>query len=152
MKENLNQLDDIFKLLMNTHQQHSDLIPDEAKHADSQWFNDIYKRMLSFKHQKYNWISENEDDKKSNSVSKLRSWRSSKHSSKSGKSSSLSKSSSKERAIKEKLRMGELIAEAWFMEKKHSSRNGAEKLELEGKVAKSRAKAMMLKGHHHLEV
>ena len=73
MKENLNQLDDIFKLLMNTHQQHSDLIPDEAKHADSQWFNDIYKRMLSFKDQKYNWISENEDDKKSNSVSKLRS-------------------------------------------------------------------------------
>ena len=36
--------------------------------------------------------------------------------------------------------MAELMAEASFIEKKHTSRYQAEKLELEGKIAKSKAK------------
>ena len=45
-----------------------------------------------------------------------------------------------ERAMKEKLKMAELMAEASFVEKKHTSRYQTEKLELEEKIAKSKAK------------
>ena len=52
----------------------------------------------------------------------------------------LSKSFTKETAIKEKLKMAELITEASFIEKKHTSRYQAEMLMLEERVAKSKSK------------
>ena len=113
------------------HHQHNDRPPDEGKQAHNQWFDDIDEKLFSFNYQTYNWIRQNKDDQKSNSASTSKSSRSSKHSSKSGKSSLSSKSSSRERAIKEKLRMVELMAEVSFIEKKHSRRYEAGKLELE---------------------
>ena len=56
------------------------------------------------------------------------------------RSTSSSKSFTMERAMKEKLKMAELMAEASFVEKKHTSRYQTEKLELEEKIAKSKAK------------
>ena len=53
---------------------------------------------------------------------------------------SSSKSSTKERAIKEKLKMAEW-QKASFMKEKHTGRYQAEKLKLEEKVAKSMAMA-----------
>ena len=58
----------------------------------------------------------------------------------SGTRSTSSKSFTMERAMKEKLKMAELMAEASFVEKKHTSRYQTEKLELEEKIAKSKAK------------
>lgn len=40
VKENLIQLDDVFRVLMNT-QLCNDPLPDEEKHADNQWFDDL---------------------------------------------------------------------------------------------------------------
>lgn len=138
-KENLNQLDDVFKVLMNT--QHCNYsLPDEENHADNQWCDEFDETVCSFKYQTRIWIRGNEDDQKSNSALSSRSSRSLKHSSKSEKFILSSKSISMKRAIKKKLRMAELMTEASFMEKKHSSRYEAEKLELEEKVAMLRAK------------
>ena len=66
VKENVIQEYDVFKVLMKTHQQHNELLPDEEKNADNQWFDDIDETACSFKHQTYNRIRENEDDQKSN--------------------------------------------------------------------------------------
>ena len=91
-----------------------------------------------FKHCVYNWVRENEEDKRPSSKSSAKS-RSSGRSS--GTSSTLSsKSSTKERAIKEKLKMGELMTEASFIEKKLTSRYQAERLKLEKKATKFIAK------------
>ena len=94
--------------------------------------------VFSFKHRVYNWVRENEENKKASPKSSTKS-RSSDRSS-GLRSTSSSKSSTKERAIKEKLKMAELMAEASFIEKKRTSRYQAEKLELKEKVAKSKAK------------
>lgn len=139
VKENLNQLDDVFNVLMNT-QHCNDCLADEGNHANNQWFDDFDETVCSFKYQTCIWIRENEDDQNSNSALRSRSSRSLKHLSKSEKFSLSSKSISTKRAIKEKLRMAELMTEASFMEKKHSSRYEAEKPELEEKAAMLRAK------------
>ena len=43
-------------------------------------------------------------------------------------------------ALKEKLKMAELLAEAEFIEKKQSAKINEEKMKLEGKLAKSKGK------------
>ena len=113
------------------------MLSEEEQCVDNQWFEDGGKMVFSFKHV-YSWVRENEESKKPSSKSSAKS-RSSGRSSGTRLTSS-SKSSTKERAIKEKLKMAELMAEALFIEKKHTSRHQAERLELEEKLAKSKAK------------
>ena len=62
VKENLNQLNDSFKMLINTHQQHNDLLPNEEKHTDNQCIDEIDEKVFLIKHQTYNWTGENKDD------------------------------------------------------------------------------------------
>ena len=138
VKENLGQFDDIFKLLTEVHQQHCKLLSEEEQHADNQWFEDVDEMVFSFKHNVYNWVRENEEDKRPSSKSSAKS-RSSGRSSET-RSTSPSKSSTKGRTIKEKLKMAEFMVEALFIEKKHKRRYQAEKLEFKEKVAKSKAK------------
>ena len=92
--------------------------------------------VFSFKQSVYNSVRENEENKKPSSKSSAKS-KSSGRSLEPRSTSSL-KSSTKERAIKEKVKMPEIMAEASFIEKKQTSRYQPEKLELE--VAKSKAK------------
>ena len=125
VKKNLGQFDDAFKLLAEV-----------QKYTDNQWFEDVDEMLFSFKHHVYNRIRENEEDKRPSSKSSAKSRTSG--SSSGARSASSSKSSTKERAIKEKLKMAELMVEASFIEKKHTSRYQEEKLDLEEKVAKSK--------------
>ena len=92
--------------------------------------------VFSFKQSVYNSVRENEENKKPSSKSLAKSKISGRSSEL--RSTSSSKSSTKERAIKEKVKMPEIMAEASFIEKKQTSRYQPEKLELE--VAKSKAK------------
>ena len=93
--------------------------------------------VFSFKQCVYNCVRENEDNKKTSSKSSAKS-RSFGRSS-GTRAASSSKSSTKERALK-KLKMAQLMAQASFIKKKHTSRYQAEKLGLEEKVAKFKAK------------
>ena len=98
--------------------------------------------VFSFKHCVYNRARENKKDKMASSKTSAKS-RNSGRSSGTRSTSSL-KSFTRERAIKEKLKMAELMAETSFIEKKHTSRYQAEKLEPEKNVAKSKAKVKVL--------
>ena len=138
VKENLGQSDDVFKLLTEVHQQHCKLLSEEEQHAEIQWLEAVNEMVFSFKHRVYNWVRENEENKKPSSKPTAKS-RSSGRSLRTRPTSSL-KSSTKERAIKQKLKMAELMAETSFIEKKYTSRCQAGKLELQEKVAKSKAK------------
>ena len=138
VKENLGQFDNFFKLLTEVYKQHYKLLSEEEQHADNQWFDNVNEMVFSFKCRVYNWVRENEENKKPSSKSSAKS-KSSGRSSGTRSTSSL-KSSTKERAIKEKRKMAELMAETSFIEKKRTSRYQAEKLELEEKVGKSKAK------------
>ena len=85
---------------------------------EDDWFETIDEVAFTQKHKIYNWIKEVEDGNKSrsSSSSKKSSGRSSKKSSRSSKTnssrSSIGKTSVRERALEEKLKMTELLAEA----------------------------------------
>ena len=82
------------------------------------------------KHKVHNWLKEEEKEHKRD------------HSSRSStrSSSSKSKSSTLEKAVEEKLRVAELIAEASFMKKKRDAEYRAEALRMEEELAKARAR------------
>ena len=82
------------------------------------------EKIFSFKHKLHNLLKVGEKLRKSDQVSRCSSKSISKHSSKSGgKSSSLSKSRSsiKGKAIKEKVKVAELMMEASFIKKRRDT-------------------------------
>ena len=78
------------------------------------------RRCFLFKYCVYNWVRVNKENKRPSSKSSAKSRSSDR--SLGARSKSSSKSSARERAIKEKLKIAELMAEASFIEKKHKSR------------------------------
>ena len=104
VKEELAQLNDMFKMLVDIHEEFEQI---DKEYTDDIWFDDTEQKVLSLKHKVHNWLKEEEKEHKKD------------HSSRSSikSSSSKSKSSTREKAVEEKLRVAELIAEASFMKK-----------------------------------
>ena len=128
VKEELAQLNDMFKILVDIHEEFKQIDKD---YTNDIWFDNTYQKVLSFKHKMHNWLKEEEKEHKRNNS--LRS---------STRSSSFKfKSSTREKAMEEKLRVAELIAETSFMKKKRDAEYQAETLRMEEALAKARARA-----------
>ena len=117
---------------------------------EDDWFETIDEVVFTQKHKIYNWIKEVEDGNKSrsSSSSKKSSGRSSKKSSRSSKTnssrSSIGKTLVRERALEEKLKMTELLAEASFTEETHAAICNADKLRQTDKLAKLKARSQIV--------
>ena len=138
VKEELAQLNDIFKLIEGINQEMTELDDD---YTDELWFTDIDEKVFSFKRKVHNWLREGDEiqriEKKSrSSCSRSTSSKSSSRSS----SSKSSKVSTKERVIEEKVRLADLQAEATFMQKKRYEELQAESLRIEEEMAKPQAR------------
>ena len=138
VKEELAQLNDIFKLIEGINQEMIELDDD---YTEELWFTDIDEKVFSFKHKVHNWLREGDEiqriEKKSrSSCSRSTSSKSSSRSS----SSKSSKLSTKERVIEEKVRLADLQAEATFMQKKRYAELQAESLRIEEEMAKAQAR------------
>ena len=85
VREQMLQIDDMFKQLMDVHKEYNFLLPLEAQEDDEKWFDDIDADMLVFKQKIHNWIREAEHDRDAELKEKasVKSKRSSKSSSKS---------------------------------------------------------------------
>ena len=105
VKEELSQLNDTFTMLVDIHEEFEKI---EKEYTDDIWFGDTDQKLFSFKHKVHNWLKKEDKEHKRE------------HSSRSSARSSFSKSSSstREKAVEEKLRVPELIAEASFMRKR----------------------------------
>ena len=106
VREQMFQINDMFKQLMDVHKEHNSLLPLEAQ-EDYKWFDDIDTDMLVFKQKIHNWISEAEHDMDAELKEKacVKSKISSKSSSKSSSSRSSSRRSSRiEKSLLEKLK------------------------------------------------
>ena len=112
----MEQLDDIFKVMLDVQKKYNSLLPAEEQETDKEWFDHnicIFKQKIhcSTKHAELE-RKENLSSRRSHvSGGSVRS--SSKHCS---KSSRISKSSREERALSEKIKTAELMAEARYME------------------------------------
>ena len=121
VREQMLQIDDMFKQKMEVHKEHNSLLPLEVQEDDEKWFDNIDTDMLVFKQKIHNWIKEVKQErhaemKEKASVKSKKSHKSSSRSSTSSRSSR-TKSSRSDRALKEKLKMAELQAATEFMEK-----------------------------------
>ena len=134
VKEQMLLFDDVFQMLIEVHQDMVDIRKDAEEEA---WFAEIDEQVFTFKHKVNNWMKEVAETRTKSSSSHSKG---SKRSSKSSSSSSRSKSSTKERAMQEKLRVAELLAEADFLEKKRTAQYQAEVLQVEEKLAKAKAR------------
>ena len=79
VKEELAQLIDMFKMLVDIHKEFEQI---DKKYTGHTWFDDIDQKVFSFKHKVHNWLKEGEKEHKIN------------HSSRSSTRSSSSKSKS----------------------------------------------------------
>ena len=121
VREQMLQIDDMFKQKMEVHKEYNSLLPLEVQEDDEKWFDNIDTDMLVFKQKIHNWIKEAKQErhaemKEKASVKSKKSHKSSSRSSTSSRSSR-TKSSRSDRALKEKLKMAELQAATEFMEK-----------------------------------
>ena len=118
VKKELAQVNNMFRMLVETHKEQEEI---DEEYDDEIWFDNMDQKVFSFKHKVHNWLKEGEKLRKSDQVSRCSSKSSSKYSSKSSaKSSSLSKSrsSTKAKAIEEKVKVPELMMEAFFQQKR----------------------------------
>ena len=84
VREQMLQIDGMFKRLMDMPKEYNSLLPLEAQKDDKKWFDDIDTDMLVFKQKIDNWIREAEHDRDAELKAKasVKSKRSSKSSSK----------------------------------------------------------------------
>ena len=107
----------MFKMLVDIHEEFESI---DKEYTDNIWFDDVDQKVLFFKHKVHNWLKEDEKEHKRD------------HSSRSSTRSSCYKlkSSARVKAVEEKLRVTELIAEASFMRKKRDAEYRAEALRM----------------------
>ena len=116
---------------------------DDEKFADEEWFEEVDEHVFTFKHKVYNWLKEAETERSAKKVySKKGSKSTSSGSSRKTKSSNSGSSRcSKERAMEEKAKLAELMAEAEFMQQRQMAENWAEQLRVQEKLVKAKARS-----------
>ena len=60
VSEQMLQIDDMFKQLIDVHKEYNSLLPLEAQEDDKKWFDDTDADMLVFKRKIHNWVREAE--------------------------------------------------------------------------------------------
>ena len=119
---------------------------EEISNSD-EWLDEVDEMIFNFKRKVHSWLKEtNDDDKCLKASSKTKS-----HSSKSSRRSSKLSSSgrSKSDRIEGKVKLTELLAQEAFFEKCQHIENEAQKLRMQEKLAKARARAKI---HENLEL
>ena len=132
VEEELKQFNDLFKMLLDAHQEYNQFLGDEETGRDDDWFDDVDTQVCSFKRKVHCWLREAApraksskcSSRSSSSVSDKGSVKSKKskysHESRSSRTSRETRSSksSKDREIEEKMKVAKLIAGAEFLQQK----------------------------------
>ena len=154
VKEELAQHDDIFKLIIENHEEHCKILEPEEQSNEEEHFEYVNQMVFIFKDKVQNWLkyAEDEYDKKSKSSGRSSKGKSSKESTRSSRSSKTSSSrsseadslksklSGKSKAIEEKAKIAELLTETEFMGKRRMIAMEAKRLHIQEKVVKAQAK------------
>ena len=142
VEEQMKQFNELFKMLINAHQEYNQQLGDDGRGREKDWFDDIDTQVCFLKRKIQCSLGEAAQRAKSSkwssrsnrSVSGKGSVNSKKskdsHESKSSRASRETRSSksSKEREIKEKMKLAEFVAEAELLQQKQMIQNEAEKL------------------------
>ena len=152
--EQMLQVDDLFKMMTEVHKEYNALLPVEEQDKHDDWFGEIDATMLQLKQKIHGWIRDIESErdaamevnsKMSSASGSVSSKRSSRHS---RASSSGSRPSKSDKALKEELRMAEMLRKVRFLKEGQTAEFKARTLKVEEQCAKSKARVKVLE---HLE-
>ena len=150
VEEEMLQINDLTKLLMSLHDECNELLGEEDRTESNEWLDMVDEQIFTFKRKIHRWLRCTEEEQKRYTMSeKSRSSKGSssksshsRHNSKSNaprKSSTSSKSGDSEtRAVEEKAKLAELLAEELFLMKRQIAENEAERLKVQEIVAKAK--------------
>ena len=57
VEEELAQFNDLFKMLLGTHEEYNALLEDEERAVDDDCFDDLASRVFAFKRKTLNWVN-----------------------------------------------------------------------------------------------
>ena len=138
VEEEMNPFNDLLKMLIDVHQDYNQLLADDEREKEDDWFVEIETQVCSFKRKVHCWLIETEHKtnlaKSSSGSSKIISDKGSGNTrvSKSLHRSRSSKDtkSPKEKEIEERDKLGDLIAEASLLQEKQVIQNEAVVMEI----------------------
>ena len=124
-------------MLLNIHEEYSQVLDDDERAGEDDWFNDLGNKVCTLKRKNHNWLRSDQAERRSSK----RSSRSceSRRSKLSG--SSRKSQSSRARELEEKARIAELMAEAEHNEQRKLAETQAEMLKIQQEIAMSKARA-----------
>ena len=67
----MGQFNDLFKMLLDAHEEYNALLEDEARLKEDEWFDEIDNQVFSFKRKITCWLKNAEEDNKSKSSSTI---------------------------------------------------------------------------------
>ena len=142
VEEELAQFRDLFKMLLSIHDEYSQVLDDDERPDEDDWFDDLDNKVCTFKRKIHSWLRSAETERKSSKGSSRNS------ESRRSKSSGSSKSqSSCARELEEKASIAELMAEAEYIEQRQLAENQAEMLKIQQEIAKSKTRAEVYGKH-----
>ena len=135
-EENLAQFNDLFKMSLSIHEEYSQVLDDNERAGQHDWFDDLDDKVCTFKRKIHNWLRSAETERMSSQGSSRSS--ESRRSKSSG--SSRKSQSSRARKLEEKARIPKLMAEAEYIEQRQLAENQAEMLKIQQEIVKSKAR------------
>ena len=151
VKEQLNQLDDLFQIIESIQKE---MITLEPNYNDDDWFDRLDEKVFSIKHKIHGWLKDVEKESEAITTASRRRAVSSRSISSRGSSGESTKSSRtsvgrsntsiKDQSIIEKKKVAELLAEQKYIERRKAAELEAESLRFQQKVEKPKAHAKVL--------
>ena len=119
VEEELAHFNDLFKMLLKIHEEYSQVLVDDKRAGEEDWFDDLDKKVCAFKRKILNWLRSTETERRSSKGSS--------RSCESGRSKSSGSSrkshSSRSRELEEKARIAELMAEVEYIKQRQYAEN-----------------------------
>ena len=126
VEEELAKFNDLFKILLNIHEEYSQVLDDDERAGEDDWFDDLYNKVCTFKRKIHNWLRSAETERTSSKGSS----RSSESGQSKSSGSSRKSQSSRARELEEKARTAE---------QRQYAENQAEIMKIKQEIAKSKA-------------
>ena len=143
VSEEFNQYHDLLRMFLDIHQEFHRKLKGREQENDASWFEEIDHDIFTFKHVVHNYLQENGENMSRKSS---RSCKSKKTSTSDGSRSCNTRTSMKDQAVQEKIKLADLIAEASFMKEKKMQELAAEELNLKLEIERTRARVKIMEG------
>ena len=111
------------------------------KYNDDEWFEEVDERVFTLKHKVCNWLEDAEAEQGHSCKKSSKIGSKSTNSGSSRRTEPSNCKSSRERAMEEKAKLAEILAQVEFLEKRQLAKNQGERLKIQEKLAKAKSRS-----------